>query len=266
MPAIVFPLHIHKRTAHRDPTRTLALRQRFRGQLARRFRAVMRLVRQALRERDVFGRQLATQQGELPPDRAFSQGPPDAQVTQFMGWLRTTLTQTVNEPRRWWERLLRQGYDAGQRRGQRDAGVAEAWIPYGTLPALRPQTPAWRNLVSLLEERLTQLTESAALAVREAVTRTFTGPLGGMVEAVRSALETVMRRGEALTETAIIEAHATGTLDALEQAGVTEVTIDAEYVRYNTARDDRVCSRCRPWEGIVLPIAQARGVIPQHIR
>jgi hypothetical protein len=235
----------------------------------------MRLVRQALLERDVFGRRLVTQQGELPPERAFSQGPPDAQVNQFMSWLRTTLTQTVLQPRRWWERVVRQGYDAGQRRGQRDAtgsrfsagGVAEAAATYGTPPALRPQTPAWQNLVTLMEERLTQLTESAAVAVREAVTRTFTGPLSGLASAVTQALETVgLRRGDALTETSIVEAHATGTLDALEHAGVPGVTLDAEYLRFTTVGDDRVCFRCKALEGRVYTIAEARSVIPVHPR
>lgn len=267
--------------ARRDPTRTLALRRRFRGQMRRRWREVMHLVRQALLDRDVFGRRLATQQGELPPERGFAQGPPDAQVNQFMRWLRTTLTQTVTQPRRWWERLVRQGYDAGQRRGQRDAGVAEAGAPlyrgtgqapyrgtgqaYGTPQALRPQTPAWQNLLTLVEERLTQLAESTAVAVREAVTRTFTGTLSGLASAVTQALETVgLRRGDALTETSIVEAHATGTLDALEQAGVPGVTLDAEYVRFTTVGDERVCQRCRAREGLVYTIAEARSIIPLH--
>lgn len=258
-------LVLHQRTRPRDPTRTLALRRRFAAGLRRRLREGLRLIRQALLERDVFGRQPVTQQAELPADRAFAQSPPDRQVNQFMAWVRTALAATVLTPSRWWHRLVRQGYEAGWRRGQRETRIPVP-VPAGLPQALRPQTPAWQQHADLMAERLTQLTASAAVAVRDAVSRTITGAVSSMVEAVTQAFTPLLRRADTLAETSIVAAHATGTLDALEQGGIRQVTPAVEYVRFTTAGDARVCQRCRELEGRIYPIAEARGVIPVHGR
>jgi hypothetical protein len=113
---------------------------------------------------------------------------------------------------------------------------------------------------------MTHLVESTAQAMREAVSHTITQTPAQMAEAVTAAMQPVLRRADVLAETSIVEAHATGTLDALQLAGITAVTITPERVRYVTAGDARVCSRCAPWAGRILPIAQARGLLPQHPR
>ena len=250
----------------RDPTRTLALRRRFAAALRRRLREVLRLVRQAILGRDVFGtgsrpvQALRTHQATLPPEDAFSQGQEDQQVTAFMAWLWGVLTATRLTPRRWWDRYVRPAYDAGWNRGLQQAAPT-------TLPTtLHPQTPAWRGLEDLMQSRMTQLTAQAAQAMREAVSHTITQTPAAMAAAVTEAMQPVLRRADVLAETSIVEAHATGTLDALQLAGVTAVTITAERVRYTTAGDDRVCSRCRALEGRIYTIAAARGVLPRHPR
>jgi SPP1 gp7 family putative phage head morphogenesis protein len=60
----------------------------------------------------------------------------------------------------------------------------------------------------------------------------------------------------------LIRAHADGQLDALEELGEEEVTAAVEWV---TAGDDRVCKLCKPLDGVVLTVAEARGLIPRHV-
>ena len=257
-------------TPQRDPTRTLVLRRRFAAALRRRLRAVLRLVRQAILVRDVFG--MRTHQATLPPEEAFSQGEDDQQVNAFMAWLWGVLAATLLTPRRWWERYVRPAYDAGWARGQQQvpglaSGPGAPPVPPAGLPTtLRPQTPAWRGLTDLMQSRMTQLTATTAQAIREALSHTITQTPAQMAEAVTEAMQPILRRADVLAETSIVEAHATGTLDALQLAGITAVTITAERVRYVTAGDDRVCAVCRPWEGRIIPIAQARGLLPRHPR
>jgi SPP1 gp7 family putative phage head morphogenesis protein len=68
-------------------------------------------------------------------------------------------------------------------------------------------------------------------------------------------------RAMTIARTEIINAHATGQLDAFERLGVSELGIKAEW---STAGDARVCSQCSPLEGQVFTVAEARGLIPQH--
>jgi len=68
-------------------------------------------------------------------------------------------------------------------------------------------------------------------------------------------------RAERLARTEIIYAHAEGQLDAFEKLGVEEVGVQAEFL---TTGDGRVCAKCREWEGTILTIEEARGLIPLH--
>jgi GNAT superfamily N-acetyltransferase len=60
-----------------------------------------------------------------------------------------------------------------------------------------------------------------------------------------------------------IRAHAEGQLTALEAAGVEQVSAAAEY---DTTGDGKVCPKCRPLDGVVLTVPEARGMIPRHPR
>jgi len=70
-----------------------------------------------------------------------------------------------------------------------------------------------------------------------------------------------IRRARVIARTEIIRSHAEGQLDALEAMGVEEVGVAVEW---STAGDDRVCPLCQPLDGVVMPIKEARGIIPRH--
>jgi SPP1 gp7 family putative phage head morphogenesis protein len=79
---------------------------------------------------------------------------------------------------------------------------------------------------------------------------------------LNKALTTIeKKRAWTLARTEIIHAHAEGQLDGFERLGVEEVGVMAEW---STAGDDLVCPLCAPLEGMVLPIKEARGLIPRH--
>lgn len=69
------------------------------------------------------------------------------------------------------------------------------------------------------------------------------------------------RRAERIARTEIVYSHAEGQLDGFEAAGLHDVTIMAEW---STAGDDRVCPLCRPLQGVVLTVKEARGLLPRH--
>lgn len=68
-------------------------------------------------------------------------------------------------------------------------------------------------------------------------------------------------RSRALTiaRTETIRAHSEGNLDALEQLGITEVGVQAEW---SAAAD--ACPICTPMDGVVMKISEARGTVPRH--
>jgi len=69
------------------------------------------------------------------------------------------------------------------------------------------------------------------------------------------------RRANAIARTEIVHAHNEGMLDSFEAMNMEEVGVFAEW---DTAGDGRVCPLCRPLDGVVLKIKEARGLLPRH--
>jgi SPP1 gp7 family putative phage head morphogenesis protein len=75
-------------------------------------------------------------------------------------------------------------------------------------------------------------------------------------------IDTLTRtRALTIARTEIIHAHAEGSLDAMEDLGVSEVGADVEW---STTEDDKVCPLCESLQGAVFSIEDARGLIPRH--
>lgn len=79
---------------------------------------------------------------------------------------------------------------------------------------------------------------------------------------ISQAVESIgMTRALTIANTEIVHAHADGQLDAMAAMNVTEVTVQVEW---DTSHDAKVCPRCRPLQGAVFTIENARGQIPRH--
>jgi SPP1 gp7 family putative phage head morphogenesis protein len=77
------------------------------------------------------------------------------------------------------------------------------------------------------------------------------------------------RRARTLARTETIRAHAEGSLDAMEQLGVLTVGVDVEWQATMIDEDagifeEKVCPLCQELAGMVLPIAEAHGLLPRH--
>ena len=70
-----------------------------------------------------------------------------------------------------------------------------------------------------------------------------------------------INRAEMISRSEIIRAHAEGQLQAMKDLGVEQVGVAVEW---SSARDGRVCPKCKPLHGIVLSLDEARGMIPRH--
>lgn len=74
-------------------------------------------------------------------------------------------------------------------------------------------------------------------------------------------LDITRSRAEVIARTETIRAHAEGQLLALEAMGVGELGVAVEW---STTGDEKVCAKCRPLEGIVVKISEAKGMLPRH--
>jgi len=75
-------------------------------------------------------------------------------------------------------------------------------------------------------------------------------------------------RAEMLARTEVIRAHNEGQLTAIEDLGVEEVGVAVEWSTSGlgvTAKGNQSpCKLCVPLKGVVLPIKEARGMLPRH--
>lgn len=64
-----------------------------------------------------------------------------------------------------------------------------------------------------------------------------------------------------IARTEVVRSHAEGQLLALENLGVEEVGVAVEW---STTGDGKVCSLCKPLQGVILKLDEAKGLIPRH--
>ena len=67
-------------------------------------------------------------------------------------------------------------------------------------------------------------------------------------------------RARVIARTEIIRAHAEGALDAMESLGVESVGVAVEW----STSGFNVCEKCAALEGVILTVAEARGLFPRH--
>lgn len=78
---------------------------------------------------------------------------------------------------------------------------------------------------------------------------------------LRNEVGMTKERALRIARTEIIHAQAEGQLDAMEMLGHDRIGVLAEY---STAHNDAVCPKCAALDGLVMEIADARGLIPVH--
>ena len=232
---------------------------------------------------------------EAPNSGSLKYNPPEALATnadawrfnsdpeklqKFQEWLRRQLQQFLvgRTQEELWRVYTEQGIRKGAARSFEDARGIEKLKDAGTALAFYAGTkeeflrssfrqPESVSKIQLLASRtftdLKNVTEDMATRMSRTLVDGLTSGQGPRQIAVKLDADLDIGRTRALTiaRTEIIRAHAEGQLLALEQLGVQEV---GAMVEWSTAGDERVCPLCKPLEGVVLKIDEAKGMLPRH--
>jgi hypothetical protein len=276
--------HVHDAAlrARRDPTRTLDLRRSFIRNIERRWRAISRLVTQALTTQDVFG--LGGANVQAIQFISMSSG----RVNSFQSWIDTVLADVVLGLDR--ERWIGAYIDEAYRRGWK---VANAQVGRD-LPINEDRATIITKLtISELQGVIEAFSQRAVRAFSDGLLSHL--PPATIARSIRQAIDKIgIVRSRATVQTVIIRANAEAALDAFQLAGVKMVGILPEtvpspgrahairdaakkrrtaskrrrpqrLVEVLTAGDDDVCPICEALaEDGPYTIAEARGLLPAH--
>jgi len=198
-------------------------------------------------------------------------------VKEFQAWLRRQLGALVRgrSQRALWDAYVREGFRRGagrsfddvrrKGRGEDDSETAKQTRAIFLESAFGQ--PVAVEKVQLLASRtfdeLEGVTEEMATRMSRVLTDGMvTGKSPRQIASEMSKQIDVSRtRALTIARTEIIRAHAEGQLTALENLGVEDV---GAAIEWDTTGDGKVCPLCAPLDGVVLKIAEARGMLPRH--
>lgn len=211
-----------------DPTGTSGLRARFERDLVRRLQTVRRETTRAVRQQDALGLGRSPDLGRQIQAAMFARmfGGPADKVAAFSRWFSETLARALLGD--WQDSYVREA----ARAGARDAASATG----GSAP---------ETSIALLRLRAARDLEGIAHAVELAVSRELTSALTGqtpspavLARSLARAIDKVgVVRARVHAAVTIVAAHAEGSLDAYEAAGVTRVGAVIERVPRSRALD-----------------------------
>jgi hypothetical protein len=220
--------------AHRrDPTGTATIRDRYARRLRGGFADINTLIREGVRERDVFGLQVDTLQDDLPPLARFDR---DARKRDlFNEWLQERLNEDVLTVI---ERDGNRFIDAAYRRGLEDA---DRFVEAGDIGtgagevAASLDVPVHERAVKDLYARNFQALKDISAGVGRQVGGELAEGLAAGENPTKVARRLTDRvdsigktRATVLARTEIINAHSEAALTRYEQLGVGGVTVQAE--------------------------------------
>lgn len=205
-------------------------------------------------------------------------------IEAFQQWLNQQVASGAikirpgDTPEQYWRRYIQMGYAKGAGRSFDDVMKKGVRDPMGVSDFYRGSKEEFlrssfahevaQEKVELLAGRVYTDLKGVTEQMAAGLTRELTdGLVQGLSprEVARRLSDTVegigRKRALTIARTETIRAHAEGQLDALEALGVDEIGVSVEW---STTGDRRVCPLCRPLEGIVMSIKEARGLLPRH--
>lgn len=260
-----------------DPTRTITLRRSFGTILTRMFKALSRDIVSLIVTEDAFGLKEETR---LLLNKRWKYSTQDQAVLEFEKWLNVQVEKhllSLPEADRW-KKFIGKGFEKGAGRAFDDVGkktrraALDSMRGYGFVEGKREQflritlsKPTAIEKLRVLQNRALSDVKGMADDLKAKTKRVLTDGLvkGWNPSQIATEIAKVNRislhRAKTIAYTELVRAHAEGQLEALEQLGVKEVGVAVEW-----STSANPCKLCQPLEGIVLTIAEARGMIPRH--
>lgn len=194
---------------------------------------------------------------------AFLGGP--EKVDEFKHWLAKEMDEKLDKDidtlaKQFAERASKKGAE----RAYKDAGGKGEKAEFVDVLGRQPNV---METVGLLATRSASEIKGVTAEMQNKMVRTLADGLvqgkdaKAIAKDIVAVVDVSIGKAETFARTEVVRAHAEGQLLALEQMGVEEVGVAVEWT---TAGDGRVCPKCKPLEGIVLKIAEARGMLPRH--
>lgn len=276
-----------------DPTRTLTLRKMMEAEIARRFNALRRAIIRLLEEEDAFGLKRQSQvekqfaqyealtgnSSTIVGNTRYAFQTTSEQAESFRQWLQQQIDEKLLPPtgatgvattEDWWKKYTEEAYQRGLGRSFDDVnrmkGLPEVYSgKKQQFLNLQLGGPAGQERVKQLSGRVFEEMKGLSASMVTGMRREL---VDGLIQGknpkviARNLTKNVgihKTRAERIARTEIIRAHAEGQLDSLEKMGVASIGVQAEWSATAGA-----CELCAPLNGVVMSIAEARGLIPRH--
>lgn len=263
-----------------DPSRTLSIRKSFAADMQRRFSEVRRVIAEFLVTKDALGLEEPNRIVVANVEkREFEFRTDTEKVGEFRKWLKSQVDSKILTPldsgKPWLSRYIESSYKKGKMRAYREAYGSLVDTPEGLkmtndgkllgLSFAGPEevkrieaiyTRAWNDLQGVTDTMAQKLSRNLSLGLAQgqnprAIARAMTKDIDSLSKS----------RAVLIARTEVIASHAEGQLDGYQELGVDGVTTEAEW---STAGDDLVCEECEEYEGEIMSIKEARGLIPLH--
>jgi len=283
-----------------DPTRTTTLRNAFARAMSKRFKALEKVIREAVVQHDVFGLEGILVQAELqsPGYRAFDFARTRDKVDAFMQWLKLQeqkgLLETAYYYRigdaveeAWTNLYIYDSYKRGVIRGRQELKNKGYKVPTieesGGIDVIMGApfhidrvglafTRAFEQLKGITSQMDTQISQVLAQGLIDGVgadelARRLVSVINGSGAGDLGITDTLgryipaRRRADLLARTELIRAHHMANIQEYKNWGAVGVEVVAEWA---TAGDERVCSECSSLEGKVFSLQEIEHMIPRH--
>lgn len=200
----------------------------------------------------------------------------EEKLAQFQSWLDGRLKTVAGvkgaSP---WDRYVELAWSKGARQGHYDVTRGRKAAPFGSpLDDTDPQAavrrlllkPARAEGLKLLAGRTFNEMEGMTQESGRKLTRLLADGLAAghapatVARAMVEELGMDKARARRIAQTELVRANAEGQLAAMEDLGVEQVGAAVEW----DVSSKNVCPLCRPMDGVILSVQEARGMIPRH--
>lgn len=261
-------LHANARTRI-DPTKTKTLRQKFEGEMFKRFRSVKGKINDALINRDAL---------KIKSNRGFEFGTDAAKAAAFQEWLTNLVYQgvlgvsqgaplTTAADNFWGNLYIDAGYNRGLENAAADVRSQGATVSQQFIQGAFSRKIHADRIASLYLRSFSDLQGITAEMDKQIARILAEGLAQGLnprdiAQQINNRVDKIgITRARTLARTEIIRAHSEASLNFYEEAQAEDVKVLAEFV---TSGDSRVCPECASLEGRTYKISEARGLIPVH--